>query len=174
MALLIAAAAGAARGALGELPLYVLLVAGPRGEAFARETLPLADLERVRQEALSTVNAARLGAGRHALDPDARLDRAAQIHAEDMLRRSYYDHASPEGATPLGRVQAAGFPASVVGENLAAGMRTLPEAMAGWLRSSGHRRNILEPRFTHLGVGVAVGRYEDRYQVLWVQEFARR
>jgi len=43
-----------------------------------------------------------------------------------------------------------------------------------WLRSSGHRRNILEPRFTHLGVGVAVGRYEDRYQVLWVQEFARR
>jgi uncharacterized protein YkwD len=160
-------------GALGDLPLYVLLVAGPRGEAFARETQPLADLERVRQAALAAVNAARLAAGRRALDPDGRLDRAAQAHAEDMLRRSYYDHSSPEGASPLVRVQAAGFPARLVGENLAAGMRSLPEAMAAWLGSSGHRRNLLEARFTHLGMGVAVGRYEDRYQVLWVQEFAR-
>jgi uncharacterized protein YkwD len=159
--------------ALGRPPLYARLVAFPRADAYGRETRPLTDLERLRREALATVNAARLAAGRPPLASDPRLDEAAQAHALDMLRRSYYDHRSPDGGSPLARVSAAGFAATLVGENLAAGMRTLDEAMSAWLQSSGHRRNILEPRFTHFGVGVAVGPYEDRHQVLWVQEFAR-
>jgi uncharacterized protein YkwD len=45
--------------------------------------------------------------------------------------------------------------------------------MEAWLHSVDHRRNLLDPRFTHLGVGIAVGSYQHKYKVLWVQDFAR-
>jgi uncharacterized protein YkwD len=89
-----------------------------------------------------------------------------------MLKRTYYAHESPEGSTPRQRLLAAGFPGEVVGENLAAGQTSVENVMEAWLHSVDHRRNILEPRFTHLGVGITVGSYQHRYRVMWVQDFA--
>jgi uncharacterized protein YkwD len=156
-----------------EVALYLFLFAWPESEFWRRETAGLADLERVRGEMLQRVNALRQQAGRAPLTADARLDLAAQRHAEDMLARSYYAHDSPEGTTPHQRVRTAGFAASVVAENIAARHVSVERAMSGWTSSDSHRRNCLDPRFTSLGVGVAVGSYEHSYQVLWVQDFAR-
>jgi len=158
---------------LGNAPLYVLLFAWPRSEYFARQTAGLADVQAVRESMLRIVNAARLVAGRPPLDLDPQLNAAAQAHADDMLARTYYAHQSPEGTLPRARLLTVGYLADVVGENLAAGQTSVENVMEAWLHSVDHRRNLLDPRFVQLGVGIAVGSYQHRYKVLWVQDFAR-
>lgn len=155
------------------VPLYTFIFAWPKSDYFARQVAPLSDLEQVRAAVVAAVNTERRAAGRSPLRLEARLNAAAQKHAEDMLARVYYSHEAPEGSMPWGRVRAAGYDPSVVGENIAAGHVKVDEVMDAWLHSSGHRRNILEGRFTELGIGLAIGGYDHRYQVLWVQDFAR-
>jgi uncharacterized protein YkwD len=155
------------------VPLYVFLFAWPEEDAWQRQAEPLRDLGRLRAALLAAVNAARHAAGRPPLAADPRLDAAAQAHAEDMLARSYYAHRSPDGSTPRERVEATGYSAGAVAENIAARHLGADEAIAGWMASSDHRRNLLDPRFTDLGSGVAVGAFDHRYQVLWVLDLAR-
>ena len=159
-------------GTLRGVPLYVFLFAWPERDFFARQIAGLADLAAVRTAMLARVNAARRAAGRPPLAADPHLDTVAQEHAQDMLSRAYYDHDTPEGLTPRRRVEATGYLAHKVGENIAEGQFSVDEVMSGWLGSSGHRRNLLDSDFTDLGVGLAVGRFEDRLRILWVQEFA--
>ncbi len=158
---------------LGGHPLYVFLFAWPRSEFFARETAGLADVQAVRQEMLERVNTIRRGIGVMPLELDPRLTTAAQVHAADMLARSYYNHNSPEGTTPRQRVRAAGFVADVVAENIAAGQTSAADALGAWMHSTDHRRNLLDPRLTHIGIGMALGSYEHRYKIMWVQDFGR-
>lgn len=91
-----------------------------------------------------------------------RLSRAARRHAEDMARRNYFSHTSLSGASFLDRIRRTGYlsgaRAWTAGENIAWGSGHLgtPRAIVrAWMRSSGHRRNILARRFRHLGLGVA-------------------
>ncbi len=134
----------------------------------------LADLEAARAEALEAVNRLRGEHGREPVRRDRRLEAAAQGHAEDLLRRSYYDHRSPQGGTPASRTRAAGFaPPGVVAENIAKGLFTPGETVDRWMNSPGHRKNILLRRVTATGLGVAVGPGElECFDVLWVQLFA--
>jgi uncharacterized protein YkwD len=152
-------------------PLYVFLFAVPQGDYFTRETEGLRDMERVRAEILARVNEARRKAGVKALRSDSRLDRAAQRHAEDMLARGFFAHESPEDKTVRERAKAAGYDWRTIGENIAEGQFTVDEVMTTWLNSPGHRRNILDPRFEELGVGLALGRANGRHRVLWAQAF---
>jgi uncharacterized protein YkwD len=154
------------------VPLYVFLFAWPERDFFARQISGLADLSAVRTAMLAKVNAARRAVGARPLAADPHLDAAAQEHAEDMLHRAYYDHETPEGQKPRARLEATGYLAHKVGENIAEGQFSVNEVMSGWLGSSGHRRNLLDPDFSDLGVGLAVGRFEDRLRILWVQELA--
>ena len=154
-------------------PFYVFIAAWPESEWFDRRAAPLADLERVREEMLASANAERRAAGRPPLSLDPRLNEAAQRHAEDMLARAYYAHTGSDGSVPRGRVRRTGFPSRLVAENIAEGHFSVESVMSAWMASSDHRRNLLEPRLTHLGIGLAIGRWEDRYHLLWVQEFAR-
>lgn len=134
---------------------------------------PLADLERVRASALAAVNLARRDNGRRPVEASPLLDAAAQRHAEDMLRRAYYDHRSPEGTTPGERARAAGqLAARRVSENIAKGLFTPDEVVRRWLDSPGHRRNILDPKAAVTGFGVAFGEGDDGVEVVWVQMFA--
>jgi len=154
-------------------PLYTFLLAWRESEFFTRQTAPLADLEQVRAEMLATVNARREAVGAPPLVLDPRLNAAAQKHAEDMLTRSYYDHRSPEGLQPRDRVAGAGYRPFAVAENIARGHTTVEEAMDAWMQSRGHRGNLLNPSFTEVGVGCAVGTNAAGSTVLWVQDFGR-
>jgi uncharacterized protein YkwD len=157
---------------LGRSPLYTFFLAWRESESFARQTAGLGDLERVRTEMLTRVNAERAAAGVGPLLRDPRLDEAAQHHAEDMLLRSYYNHVSPDGTTPSTRVRKSGYAGRVVAENIARGPVAVEEVMDNWMGSSGHRRNLLLPAFTHLGIGVVVGRNPAMGDtVIWVQDF---
>ena len=130
-----------------------------------------AGLAALRREVLSEVNAERVRRGREPLGRDPLLEQAAQRHAEDMLRRRYFDHQSPEGRSVRDRVDDAGYSWRIVGENLASGPRTPDEAVEGWMGSTAHRRVLLDRRFTDLGVGYAESGGSRRSLRLWVQVF---
>jgi uncharacterized protein YkwD len=154
-------------------PLYTFLFAWRESEYFARETAPLLDLERVRAGMLAEVNARRAESGAPPLTLDPRLDGAAQRHAEDMLRRSYYDHESLEGLRPRDRVAQAGYQTGLVAENIARGPTSVADVMSAWMQSRGHRSNLLNPAFREMGIGCAVGHNAAGDTVLWVQDFGR-
>ncbi len=127
---------------------------------------------------LARVNEARRKAGLSSLRPNSRLDQAAQRHAEDMLTRRYFAHESPEGKTVRERARAAGYDWRAIGENLAEGQYSIDEVVEGWLRSPTHRRNILNPDFEEMGVGLSLGRAPGgsggAYRAVWAQVFGAR
>lgn len=134
---------------------------------------------RVEAEVLRLTNAERRARGLPELEADETLARIARAHAWDMARRGYFSHDTPEGLDPHERIAGADRVnvSSYTAENLwtaegpwrevgAALPRTVVE---GWMGSPGHRRNLLSPEPTHLGVGVAVR--DDR--IVAAQAFAR-
>ena len=160
-------------GRLGGAPLYSILFASPQSEAFARETADLRDLGRVRGELLARIDAERRRDRRQPLSLNAQLDQAAQRHAEDMLARSYFAHRSPDGKTVRERSRAAGYQWAAIGENLAEGQQSVDEVVEAWMRSRGHRENVLDRRYTETGFGLALGRdpKKGEYRILWVETF---
>lgn len=156
-------------------PLYSFLFAVPQSDYFARETAGLRDPDAVREEMLTRVNAIRRKAGLKPLRLNSVLHEAAQGHAEDMLARGYFAHESPSGATVRQRSRKAGYDWASIGENIAFGQTSVDEVVETWMDSPGHRKNILSPNFSELGVGLALGRGKDgKHQVLWVQNFGTR
>jgi uncharacterized protein YkwD len=160
-------------GDLDGQPLYSILFAQSQEESFARHTAPLRDLPRMRAELLAGINAERHKAGRRPLAENARLDAAAQRHADDMLARSFFAHRNPDGTTVRERSRAAGYYWQAIGENLAEGQDTVAEAILEWMRSAGHRENILNRDYAETGIGLALGRDRETgvYRILWVQTF---
>ena len=165
---------GVATATLDGRPVVAFMLALHRCTVERERAAALADLEAARVEALVTVNRLRSEHGVAPVRRDARLATAAQGHAEDLLRRDYYEHRSPEGGTPADRARAAGFERpSLVAENIAKGLFTPAETVERWMDSAGHRKNILRRRVTATGFGVAVGPGEGEcFDVLWVQLFA--
>lgn len=134
---------------------FVALLFAPVGAAAD----PQAEL---RNFALELVNQSRAGQGLPALVLEGELNEAAKAHAEDMLRRGYFAHASPEGGTVMDRYRAAGGPAErLVAENIAQCARCAPEREViarlhrGWMESPGHRANILASGLASFGFAVA-------------------
>jgi uncharacterized protein YkwD len=110
------------------------------------------------------VNSERRERGLRALKLNRRLSRAADGHADDMVRRDYFAHDSLSGASFVDRIRRTGYlsgpRAWVVGENLAwgSGDRSSPTAIVrAWMNSPGHRANILQRRFREVGIGLEVG-----------------
>jgi uncharacterized protein YkwD len=158
---------------LDEMPLYVLYLGVTAPDDFERTTQGLRDPVRVRRELLEAVNRERVSHRLAPLRESPILERAAQGHADDMLSRGYYGHASPEHVMVLARTREAGYVADSVGENIAKGQRSVEEVMEGWLASPEHKKNILNPMFTDAGFGIALGKMPDGNEVLWVQVFGR-
>jgi uncharacterized protein YkwD len=104
---------------------------------------------------LALVNASRRQFGLAELTIEPRLSSVAQAHSDDMAQHHYFGHWSPSGSTPQTRAAASGVPVSRVGENLAGG-RDAAEMHDALMESPGHRAAILDPLFTHIGLGVSV------------------
>lgn len=97
------------------------------------------------------------------------LEDAADQYACEMISQNFFDHVNPvTGSTLASRTEAFDYSYRVVGENLAAGQLTPEQVIRDWMDSPDHRRNILDARFTELGVGVRSG---GTYGMYWVQEF---
>ncbi|MFC5749138.1 CAP domain-containing protein [Actinomadura rugatobispora] len=87
---------------------------------------------------------------------DARLVTAARRHSADMAAKDYFDHTSRNGDSPWERMEAAGY-TSPGAENIAKGYGTAAAVVDGWMKSPGHRANILNCKLRAIGVGMASG-----------------
>jgi uncharacterized protein YkwD len=121
----------------------------------------------VAAEVVDLTNVERTGHGRARLRANARLMRAAQIHAEQMARAGQLAHVLPDAAYPRAedRLAAADYRWQTYGENVAFGQSSAAAALDSWMHSRGHRTNILNPGFTELGAGYAIDRAGRPYFV---------
>jgi uncharacterized protein YkwD len=98
------------------------------------------------------------------------LERAALEHSVDMAAHDYMDHTGRDGSSPADRITRTGYKWRMVGENLASGIMTPEEAVAGWLQSPHHCANLMTARFSEMGVAFAVNPRTDA-GVYWTQTF---
>jgi uncharacterized protein YkwD len=119
-------------------------------------------------QVLALVNDERAKAGCGALTTSSALQRAAQGHSADMAANSYFSHDSQDGRSFSDRIRAAGYSGGAIAENIAAGQQSASAVMQSWMNSSGHRANILNCSYRHLGVGYAKGGSMSPY---WTQDF---
>lgn len=129
--------------------------------------IPSADSEALayEKEVVRLVNLERRRAGLSELSYDWQLSRVARYKSEDMRKNNYFSHTSPTYGSPFQMMKSFGISYRSAGENIAKGQATPQAVVNAWMNSSGHRANILNASFTHIGVGyVADGRY-------WTQMF---
>ncbi len=119
------------------------------------------------QSMVDMINQERIAAGVSPVKVDLRLGAVGRAKANDMKANNYFDHTSPTYGSPWAMMQQVGLTVGWAGENIA-GNSSVSGAMAALMQSPGHRANILDPRFTHVGVGIAYG---SAYGNLYVQEF---
>lgn len=118
------------------------------------------------------VNIERTRAGLGPVTANPRLAAAAQTYAEILASTDCFAHTCGPVPVLSDRIDLAGYSGwSRVGENIAGGYNTADEVMAGWMKSEGHRSNILSASFTEIGVGQATGGQMGTY---WAQEFGVR
>jgi uncharacterized protein YkwD len=128
---------------------------------------------------LAAVNAARAKAGCTPLRMNAKLVAAATSHARAMAEQNFFGHAGKDGSRFSSRIKRQGYSYRVAAENIAAGQSSAGQVIQGWLKSSGHRRNILNCQMTETGIAV-VYQANDKplrgarapYRYYWVQVFA--
>lgn len=116
-------------------------------------------------EVISLTNARRASAGCGPVTAQRQLTRAAQLHADDMAANGYFSHTGQDGRAPWDRARAEGYTGRSMGENIARGYQTARAVLDGWMGSSGHRANIENCTWRHIGVGYHAG------TKTWVQMF---
>jgi uncharacterized protein YkwD len=133
-------------------------------------------------ELLQRINAARTSGhrcGRHAMGPaaplkwDPALYSAAEGHSLDMAKRNYFEHRSPEGADVASRAASVQYRWRTVGENIAAGVRSMPEAVQTWLESPAHCENIMNPQFQDVAVA-CVAQPGSQWGTYWTMVLGRK
>ena len=108
------------------------------------------------QQIMQLVNEERATRGLKSLTLDPKLREVARLHSEDMFKRGYFSHYSPEGKTVADRATETGVDFLVIGENLAYAP-SVEAAHRGLMNSEGHRANILSEDYSRIGIGVLDG-----------------
>lgn len=108
-----------------------------------------------------------------ALTYNADIGQAAQLHAEDMAAKNYFEHVSLDGRTFVDRINSTAYDGSAAGENIAMGFQSAAAVVQGWLDSPGHCVNLMDPDFDDVGLGFT-SHTDARYSTpttFWVQDF---
>ena len=116
---------------------------------------------------LNLVNAERQKAGLLPLQNDMRLVDQSRKKSRDMIEKGSFAHTSPTYGTPFEALKNNGISYRYAGENLA-GAPTVQRAHSSLMNSPGHRANILNPNFTHIGIGIVDG---GPYGKMYTQTF---
>ena len=112
--------------------------------AFEKEVVELTNVEREKQ-------------GLAPLKLDTELSAVAKDKSLDMQNNGYFSHTSPTYGSPFDMMKSYGIDYRTAGENIAMGQTSPEQVVNGWMNSEGHRENIMNPNFTHIGVGHAEG-----------------
>ena len=123
----------------------------------------------VAQQVVELVNQQRAAAGLAPVTMHPALNSAAQGHSNDQASRNTMTHTGANRSDAGDRIAATGYPWRAWGENVASGQPDAGAVVQAWMNSEGHRDNILDPRFTDIGVGLA---YTATGVSFWTEDFA--
>jgi uncharacterized protein YkwD len=128
-------------------------------------------------QVIALTNQERTSRGIAPLAVHMTLVSVGQNHSQDMAIHDFFSHTNPQGQAPWDRMTAAGYLWTAAAENIAAGYSTPADVMAGWMGSSGHRANILDPNLEEIGVGYYFHSPDTgsvNYTHYWTQVFGSR
>lgn len=118
------------------------------------------------EQVVKLVNEERAKEGLAALSIDKNVEKAALIRAKEI--QSSFSHTRPNGSSFSTALQESGVSYRGAGENIAWGQKTPEQVVEGWMNSPGHRANIMNEKFTKIGVGNLQNSTGTQY---WVQLF---
>ena len=131
----------------------------------------LGNLDDIRDDVIRFTNKKRRKFGLDPLSGESLLHDAAQAHVDDMdAVGRYLGHVSSDGGGMRDRIDATGYSWSSIRENAASGQSSAKEVVRGWMKSPGHRANILADDISDIGVGFAVD--DQTGATYWIQKFA--
>lgn len=113
----------------------------PKDTTFAKEVLNLVNIERKKNNLNS-------------LKFSDNLNSIADLKSKDMATNKYFDHNSPNYGSLFDMLKSRRIDYSAAGENIAMGQTTPKQVVDDWMKSPGHRKNILNPNFNKMGLGV--------------------
>ncbi|MCR6110182.1 LysM peptidoglycan-binding domain-containing protein [Bacillus sp. A301a_S52] len=125
-------------------------------------------LSEFEQEVIRLTNEERESRGLDSFDIAEDVSEVARVKSEDMRDDDYFSHTSPTYGSPFDMLRSFDISYRSAGENIAAGQATPEQVVNSWMNSPGHRANILNSDFTHIGVGYAEG---GSYRHYWTQMF---
>ncbi len=134
-------------------------------EASKEQSEQQSSLSEFEQQVVNLTNQEREKAGLAPLEVDSELSKVAQAKSEDMRDNNYFAHNSPTYGSPFDMMNQFGVEYQTAGENIAKGQQTPEEVVNAWMNSEGHRKNIMNGSFTHIGVG-----YVEEGNI-WTQQF---
>ena len=124
--------------------------AGNTGNAATGTGVMTSDEARI----LQLVNAEREKAGEKPLGSNTDCTKLARLKSQDMVKNNYFSHQSPTYGSPFDMLKSYKVSYMYAGENIAMNQNA-DAAFKAWMNSEGHRKNIMNPNFTELGVGIA-------------------
>lgn len=127
-----------------------------------------AALHAFEQEVFALTNEERVKNGLEPFEIHLELSNVAKEKSRDISVNNYFAHNSPTYGSPFDMMQAFGIDYRTAGENIAQGQTSPAEVVNAWMNSPGHRANILNSNFTHIGLG-----YIENKNV-WTQQFIGR
>jgi uncharacterized protein YkwD len=128
------------------------------------------------EDMLQRVNKIRIENGVPALQTCKTLQLAAQRYSDYMATENFLSHTGKDGSSVGDRLMKAGFlwknskSPSYIGENIAAGQKTVQEVVKSWTKSRSHFKNMISKNFTHAGFGMSKST-KSSYGIYWVQNF---
>lgn len=125
----------------------------------------VSELNQFEQAVFDLTNIERINNGLPAFEIHLDLSKVAREKSRDISINNYFAHNSPTYGSPFDMMRSFGIDYRTAGENIAQGQRTPAEVVNAWMNSPGHRANILNANFTHIGVG-----YVESKNV-WTQQF---
>jgi hypothetical protein len=120
---------------------------------------------------IAETNQERTHAHLSVLSKNELLMRSAQLKANDMAAKGYFAHNSPSGEDPWVWFKQVGYDYRFAGENLAVNFVESKDITDAWMNSPTHRENLLNGKYTQVGIATALGKYKGRDAIFVVQHF---
>ncbi len=152
----------------------------PRAEAASRGYAPECGggrifLQAAEKRLFELHNRKRAQKGMPRLCVHSALKRAAEAHSKDMIRRDYFSHVTKgTNRGPCERIRRRGYRYRYCAENIGAHYPTPERMFEAWMKSTGHRRNILNARYREVGIGVYTGEYNGNRTTMYTVDFGTR
>ncbi|MCA1066313.1 SafA/ExsA family spore coat assembly protein [Rossellomorea sp. AcN35-11] len=141
---------------------------------YPNQNINIPTIEKVKSvegQVIDLTNQEREKNGLSPLQLDWQLSRVARYKSRNMRDVGYFSHRSPTYGSPFDMMKSFNIQYRQAAENIAAGQTSPEQVVREWMESPGHRKNILNGSYTHIGVGYAKG---GSYGTYWTQMFIKK